>query len=515
MPDLRCLFDQPQNFAGQRTRQPALIIGSRQISYTELDHRARRVCNGLLALQLDRQCRVAILCANRVEFFEIWQGVSLAGHVLTPINARLTAGEITFILADSQAQLLFVDAGLPQDVLAAVGEVSGVKQIFTFGTHAVGSSYHDWRDNQAADESPVSSQAGDTVVQMYTSGTTGFPKGVELDHTNVLACARSMMGIEAWSPGEVALVTAPLFHTAGSAWAHCALQSGGTVVLLEELSPASVLSAIRIHKVSQALLVPALIRMVLESPDCAQTDFFGLKRLLYGASPIPVAILQEAMQTFACDFEQGYGLTESVGPIAMLRPGDHDGGGKMQSCGKAVPGTSIRVVDADGKACATCEVGEIIISGPQVMKAYWNRPGETSQAIRDGWLYTGDAGYFDAEGYLYIHDRLKDMIVSGGENVYPAEVEGALSGCSGIADVAVIGVPDEKWGESVLALVVVQPGAEINSDDILNYARQHIAGFKCPKVIEFVDSIPRNPGGKILKQVLREPYWTGHDRRVS
>jgi acyl-CoA synthetase (AMP-forming)/AMP-acid ligase II len=513
------LFDQVSGFAQQRAGHTALITGSRRISYGELDDRARRVSNGLHALQLDRQSRLAIVCGNRHEFFEIWQGASMAGHVLTPINARLAAREIAFILNDSQARLLFVDEALHGLVQEIEGELSGVQQIFTLDSHAEWPTYSDWRNGQSADEPTPSlfppPLPDDTGVQMYTSGTTGFPKGVELNHSSVLACARSMMGLAAWSPGEVALVTAPLFHTAGSAWAHCALQSGGAVVLLEELSPASVLSAIETHRVSEVLLVPALIRMVLESPRCASTDFSSLRRILYGASPIPVASVRQAMQFFACVFEQGYGLTDCVGPVAMLRPQDHDGGRKMQSCGKAVPGTVIHVVDSDGNRCATDEVGEIIIEGPQLMKAYWNRPDDTRDAIRHGWLYTGDAGYFDANGYLYIHDRLKDMIVSGGENIYPAEVEGVLAACSGVAEVAVIGVPDERWGEAVKALVVPQPGSAISARDIIAYAHQHMAGFKCPKTIEFVDSIPRNPAGKILKKVLREPYWAGLERRVS
>jgi acyl-CoA synthetase (AMP-forming)/AMP-acid ligase II len=515
----RCLFDQVSYFARQRAGRTALITGSRRISYGELDDRARRVRNGLQALKLDRQSRIAILCGNRHEFFEIWQGASMAGQVLTPINARLAAREVAFILNDSQARLLFVDAAFHGLVQEIEGELSGVQQILTLGSHTEWLSYRDWRDGQSADEAPHSlippPLPDDTVVQMYTSGTTGFPKGVELGHASILACARSMMGLEAWSPGEVALVTAPLFHTAGSAYAHCALQSGGTVILLEELSPAAVLEVIEKHRVSDTLLVPALIRMVLESPQCAGTDFSSLRRMLYGASPIPVSSLRQAMQVFACDFEQGYGLTECVGPVAMLRPQDHDGGRKMQSCGKAVPGMVIHVVDAHGNECATDEVGEIIVSGPQLMKAYWNRPDDTRDAIRAGWLYTGDAGYYDSDGYLYIHDRLKDMIVSGGENIYPAEVEGVLAACSGIADVAVIGVPDKRWGEAVKALVIPQPGSEISARDITAYAHQHMAGFKCPKSVDFVDSIPRNPSGKILKKVLREPYWAGFDRRVS
>jgi len=513
------LFDRIQHFAHQHGRRTALIAGCARITYAELDERARRVANGLSALQLPEQSRVAILCANRPEFFEIWQGAALAGLVLTPINTRLAAGEIEFILNDSQARVLFGDEGAEHLLQEISGEGTAIECFFLLGGRPAGQSgwraYSDWREEQSSDAISRRGRPDDTVVQMHTSGTTGFPKGVELQHTAVLRCIRSMMGQDGWPAGEVALVTAPLFHTAGCAWAHCALQTGGSAVLLEELSPAAVLSAIENHRVSQALLVPALIRRVLDSPLCTGTDFSSLRRMLYGASPIPVPVLRQALQTFGCDLEQGYGLTETVGPVAMLRPQDHDGGPKMQSCGKAVAGSLIRVVDATGTDCAIGAVGEIIVSGAQLMKAYWNRPDDTREVIRDGWLHTGDAGYFDADGYLYIHDRLKDMIVSGGENVYPAEVEAVLARCDGIADVAVIGVPDEQWGEAVKALVVLRPGAKTGAAEILAFAQGHIAGFKRPKSIDFVDSIPRNPSGKILKKLLREPYWKGRERRVS
>lgn len=518
-----CLFDQVRRFKRQRGAQAALIMGSQQISYSELDDNSKRVCNGLLAMDLGRQSRIASLCGNRHEFFEIWQGASMAGHVLTPINTRLAPPEIAFIINDSQARVLFVDQCFATQVQEVADELPGLQHVFILGaqqgsgegTATFGRSYLDWRNGFSADDPPVSVHPNDTVVQMYTSGTTGFPKGVELGHSSVLACVRSMMGETAWPPGEVTLVTAPLFHTAGSAYAHCAVQSGGTIVLLDELSPASVLEAIEEQGVNQALLVPALIRMLLDSPACGSTDFSSLRRILYGSSPVPVSTLREALEVFDCDFEQGYGLTESVGPVAMLRPGDHAAGRKLQSCGKAVPGTEIRVVDPAGKDCAIGEVGEIIVSGLQLMKAYWNRPDATREVIRDGWLYSGDAGYFDADGYLFIHDRLKDMIVSGGENVYPAEVENVLTACDKIAEVAIIGVPDEQWGEAVKAIVVRTPGSDISAKDIAAYAREHIAAFKCPKSIDFVDSIPRNPAGKVLKKILREPYWADHERRVS
>jgi acyl-CoA synthetase (AMP-forming)/AMP-acid ligase II len=293
------------------------------------------------------------------------------------------------------------------------------------------------------------------------------------------------------------------------------LQSGGTVVLLRETNPESILNAFEDNKVTQVLLVPAVIQMAMQSPECKTKDFSSLKRLLYGASPITIPVLRRALETFDCDMEQGYGLTETVGPVAMLRPDDHLNDDKLQSCGKAVPGTEIRVVDKDGNDCATGAVGEIVVSGVQVMNGYWNRPDDTAAAIRDGWFHTGDAGYFDGDGYLYIHDRLKDMIVSGAENVYPAEVERVLESFPGIAEVAVIGVPDEQWGEAVKAVVVPQPGAALSENEIIEFARTQIARFKCPKSVDMVDAIPRNPSGKILKKDLRAPYWEGHDRRVS
>ncbi len=515
MSDRRFIFDAVFDYAETRADQPAVIFGDRVMSYRDLALGARRVGNGLAALGLRPQSRVAILTGNNDFFFEAWLGCTLGNCVLAPINARLAPPEVAYIVDDCQAELLIVDEPFHGLVAEIADELTEVRKIISFGTHADWQNYSKWRDAQSADRLDVRVDPEETMVQMYTSGTTGFPKGVELNHTSVLACVRSMMGRDAWPPGEVALVTAPLFHTAGCAWANCALQSGGTVVLLREMAPATLLGALERHKVTQALLVPAVIQVVLQAPECADTDFSSLKRMLYGASPIPVPVLRQAVGTFGCDFEQGYGLTETVGPVAMLRPEDHLDDSKMQSCGKAVPGADIRIVDSDGKDCIAGEVGEIIVAGIQVMNGYWDRPEDTADTIRDGWLHTGDAGYFDGDGYLYIHDRLKDMIVSGAENVYPAEVERVLADFPGIADVAVIGVPDERWGEAVKALVVAKPGAEFSESDIIEFARQRIAGFKIPKSVDVVDSIPRNPSGKILKKLLRAPYWEGHERKIS
>ncbi len=511
----RFIFDAVRHYAETRAEQAALVFDGRITSFAELELRARRVASGLVSLGLKQQSRVAILTGNNDYFFEIWLGAALGNYVLTPINARLAPPEVAYIVNDSQAQVLIVDGPFQELVEGIATELTTVRQVISLDAHSEWPIYSHWRDEQSSNLLQAASDPADTMVQMYTSGTTGFPKGVELNHTSMLACVRSMMGLTAWEPNEVALVTAPLFHTAGSAWANCALQSGGTIVLLREATPASILHALEEHRVTQALLVPAVIQMALQSPDCGSKDFSSLKRMLYGASPITLPVLRQALATFGCEMEQGYGLTETVGPVAMLRPDDHLDDDHLQSCGRAVPGAEIRIVDKNGHDCVTGDVGEIVVSGVQVMNGYWNRPEDTAKTIKDGWLHTGDAGYCDDDGYLYIHDRLKDMILSGAENVYPAEVERVLEGFPGVAEVAVIGVPDELWGEAVIAVVVAESGATLSENEIIEFARKHVARFKCPKSVDIVESIPRNPSGKILKKVLRAPFWEGHDRKIS
>lgn len=513
--DFRLIYEAVRSHAETRPDQAAVIFEDRITSYGDLERRARRVANGLSALGLRQQARVAILTGNNDHFFEIWLGSAQGNFVLAPINARLAPPEVAFIIGDSRAEVLFVDQPFHDLVAGIAAELTTVRQIISMGEHVEWPIFTVWRDEQSSRPLDLRIDPKQTTLQMYTSGTTGFPKGVELNHASILACVRSMMGQEAWTSNEIALVTAPLFHTAGSAWAGGGLQSGGTIVLLRETSPAAILRALEGHAVTQVLLVPAVIQMLLQSAECAATNFSHLKRILYGASPIPVPLLRRALASFRCDFEQGYGLTETVGPVAMLRPEHHADDRKLRSCGKAVPGATIRVVSDEGHDCAAGEVGEIIVAGVQVMNGYWNRPDDTADAIREGWLHTGDAGYFDGDGFLYIHDRIKDMILSGAENVYPAEVERVLAEFPGIADVAVFGIPDERWGEAVKAVVVTRPGATVSETELIEFARTRVARFKCPKSVEVVDSIPRNPSGKILKKVLRAPYWEGYERNIS
>jgi acyl-CoA synthetase (AMP-forming)/AMP-acid ligase II len=291
---------------------------------------------------------------------------------------------------------------------------------------------------------------------------------------------------------------------------------GVDAVLMRDPDPAAILHLIPEKRITKAFMVPALLLFILQNPQCKTTDFSSLELIAYGASPAPVDLVRNAIKVFGCGLGQVYGLTETSGAITFLPPEDHDENvpERLKSCGKPLAGIEIRVVDAGGKDVPVGEVGEIITRSPQNMMGYWNQPQETGRAIRGDWFYTGDAGYVDKDGYIFIYDRVKDMIISGGENIYPAEVESALFGHPAVADVAVIGIPDDKWGESVKAVVVKRPDATVTPEELISFARKRIAHYKAPRTVDFVDTLPRTPTGKILKRELRKPFWAGHERQV-
>jgi fatty-acyl-CoA synthase len=386
------------------------------------------------------------------------------------------------------------------------------------GGHPAWPSYETWRDQQAARDPLLAIAPDDDVIQLYTSGTTGHPKGVMLTNANYLAMMRAAeeMEVATYRSDETVLIAMPFFHVAGVNIGLFSLAQGARGVVLGDIDPQVILRLIETKKVNHAFLVPAVILFLMQQPNVRDIDFSSLKTISYGASPIAEDLLVAAKARMGCGFIQLYGLTETTGGGTCLAPTDHDPVlGKLRSCGRPAPGHEIRVVDAQGRAVPAGDVGEIQIRAVNVMKGYWNKPDASAKALEGGWFRTGDAGYFDKDGYLYIHDRVKDMIVSGGENIYPAEVENALFGHPAVADVAVIGVPDEKWGEAVKAIIVKKPGVTVEPADIIAYARDRIAGYKLPKSIDFVDALPRNPTGKILRRELRAPYWEGRARQVN
>ena len=362
----------------------------------------------------------------------------------------------------------------------------------------------------------------DAVLQLYTSGTTGHPKGAILSNRCLFGLAARSENPQsvyhAISEDEVILIAMPCAHIGGSGLATMSLQSGVTAHVLSEFEATAVLQAIQSSDVTRLFLVPAALHLLLQHPYCSNTNTEKLRYILYGAAPMPLELLREAIRQFKAGFIQVYGMTETTGTIVMLPPEDHDPNGnkRMRSAGKPLPGVEIKVIDDAGNEVPTGEVGEVITRSSNNMLGYWNLPDATKKTLTgDGWVHTGDAGYVDEDGYLYIHDRVKDMIISGGENVYPAEVESAIYGPPDVLEVAVIGVPDERWGEAVQAVCVPKPGATIDPDNVISWAREKIAGFKVPKSIDIIEALPRNASGKILRKDLRAPYWAGYDRQVN
>ncbi len=495
--------------AADHPEQVALRFGDRTTTFAEYDRHATQIANGLAAMGLKKGDRIAYLGKNSDHCVELCVGASRAGVVFVPIIWRLAPAEVDFIVKDCGAKILFVEdafRNVPWD-----GDTVNMEAEFV-----------DWRDKQS--DAPVAHQPSpdDAFLQLYTSGTTGKPKGVVLSNRNG-TCLRPKLEAENiyWycaEPGDTMIFAMPYGHIAGVGTAISGALGGQEIIVHAEFDPAMLISDVQKYQVKWLFLVPAALGIMLAHPDAAKADFSSVKGLTYGASPIPLDLLKEGVDRLRCDFAQLYGLTETYGTVISLSPEDHLPGREhvMRSAGKPLPGVELRILDENLNPLPPGEIGEVAIRSECVMIEYWNRPEETAKAlIGDGWFRTGDAGIVDEEGYLYIQDRIKDMIISGGENVYPAEVESALYGHPDVADIAVIGVPDPKWGEAVKAVVVCKEGCQPDEASIIAYAREQIAGFKCPKTVDFISALPRNPSGKILRRELRAPYWEGLDRQVN
>ena len=501
--------------------RPMITFGPRVITWGEMRARASRVAQALRAAGVGAQDRVAFVDRNAPEYFEVLFGGAMLNAVNVAVNWRLASREMAYIINDAEAKVLFAGP----DFLAHLGEIEAsltrVRTIVIFGEHPRYPAYEAWLARHPDVDPMVAVAPDDVAMQLYTSGTTGLPKGAMLSNANLGVLVPRMGPQWGFDATSVNIVTMPLFHIGGSGWALVGMYVGAHSILFRDFVPSEVLAAIGRHRVTNALFVPAMLQFMTATPEAAAGHYGSLRSIVYGASPITNEVLIRSMKTFGCDFIQVYGLTETTGAITQLDPGDHDPSGPrahlLRSAGRAYPWVELRIVDPGTlEDCPWGQVGELLTRSPQNMKGYWNRAQETAAVLgRDGWLRTGDAGYLDDEGYVYLTDRVKDMIISGAENIYPAEVENALADHPGIADVAVIGVPDARWGETVKAVVVRASGADPTPDEIIAYARQRLAHFKCPTSVDFATSLPRNPSGKLLKRELREPYWKGHARRIN
>lgn len=488
-----------------------------ETTYLALDQRSNRIANGMASLGVKPQARVAIFSRNHTAFFEIWFACLKSEVVLVPVNARLAGPEVEFVINDSGAEVLFVGNEYRELISGISDRLASVRQVVVIDGDGSGSDYDTWLSTFENRDPGLDPSPDQVAIQMYTSGTTGNPKGVLTQHRGLLALLDKVRSQGHWSHSDVSLICSPLFHIGGSGWAIQGLFFGATAVLLRSFDAVKVLENVRAFGVTKLLLVPSMVKMILDIDGTSPENFSSINYLQYSGAPMPSSLLQTARQTFGCRFAQTFGLTETSGSITWLSPADHESAdeNRLRSCGRASQGMEIKIVGSDGLELPAGKVGEIVCRGDQVFAGYWNLPSQSAAAIVDGWFHTGDAGYFDEDGYLYISDRIKDMIVSGGENVYPAEVEAAILSHPLISEVAVIGVPDDKWGETVKAVVVTRGDAAITLEEIASHTKALIGSYKCPRSLEVVSALPRNPSGKVLKNKLREMCRESQDRHAG
>ncbi|HSB00105.1 MAG TPA: long-chain-fatty-acid--CoA ligase [Anaerolineales bacterium] len=501
------------------------IHGDRNITYRAAQAEVHRLANALInCCGLQTGDRIAILSRNSIEFMLLYFAASKVGLVTIPLNYRLAPTEWIYILNDAEVKVLFAAGDYLRDVETIRGELTTVRQFTAIhGSDIAGwDAYQDYIANQPETPPSCVVTPEDDLFQLYTSGTTGHPKGAVLTHQAVTTHILQMGLAHNIQPGERLLLVAPVFHVAAlNAGAFPCLAAGGCLYIQTDFKPDEVVRALSEAQIGMAILVPAMVQACLTAvPDVAQRRYDDLRLIHYGASPIAEATLRRAIETFKCEFSQGYGMTEMSAAIAILSWADHQRAlrekpGLLLAAGRPIIGTEVRVVDADDNDVPNGTIGEVLARGPQMMKGYWKQPEATEEALRGDWMHTGDAGTLDEEGYLYIQDRVKDMIVSGGENIYPRIVEEVLFKHPAVAEVAVIGVPDEEWGERVKAIVVLRPGMTATAEEIMDFCRGKLGGFERPRSVDFVHALPRTPSGKVLKRELREPYWASQSRRVG
>lgn len=487
----------------------------RTLTYAEAGVEVNRMANALLSAGLKAGDRFAYLSKNSIDQVIAYLAASKTGIVPVPLNYRLVPSEWSYIINDAGAKLLIAQKAYVAGIDTIRGELITVGGCYVLDGTANGwKDYRTWVDGQSSEEPDADIDDEHVLYQMYTSGTTGYPKGALLTHRCVITNAfQSNIAMEKRvEPGDRFLVIMPLFHAGATSFVFAAAMGGATMEIHTDFDADKMVDALA-SNITVANLVPAMIQACLVSvADVAERDYSNLKAIIYGASAIAEDTLRKALSVFKCDVYQGFGQTESSAVLTFMGPEEHrralhERPELLRSAGRAVAATELRIADAEGNTLPAGEVGEILAKGPQVMQGYWNMPEESSETIVDGWLHTGDVGLLDEEGYLYIKDRVKDMVISGGENIYPREIENVLMDHPFIEDVAVIGVPDEKFGEAVMAIVVLANGAQLGVDELIDYSRSRLAGYKIPRRVEFVCELPRNPSGKVLKKDLRRPYW--------
>jgi long-chain acyl-CoA synthetase len=500
----------------------ATVCGERRRTWREVGERVQRLAGGLHALGVTGGDRVAVLSLNSDRYLELYLAAGWAGAVIVPLNIRWSALENEDALRDCRAGVLVVDKAFAATGSTLAKAIAGLKLVYADdGETPAGMDNYEALLARSAPVADAMRDASDLAGIFYTGGTTGRSKGVMLSHGNLMVNALNALGEGLFSSTAVYLHAAPMFHLANGAAMYSLLLSGGSNVIIQGFTPEGVMVAVRNERVSDVLLVPTMIQMLVDHPSIRDQDMSSLKNIIYGASPISEAVLDRATGALPhVQFTQAYGMTE-LSPIAtLLHWKDHIGDGRVKGrhrgAGRVTLGCELRIVDSDDRPVPARTVGEIVVRGDNVMMGYWERPEETARAIVDGWMHTGDGGYMDEDGYIYVVDRVKDMIISGGENVYSVEVENAVARHPAVAQCAVIGIPSERWGEQVHAVVVTKSGATVTANELIEFTKTLIAGYKCPRSADISETpLPLSGAGKVLKRELRKPFWEAKERSVN
>ncbi|SHK17062.1 Acyl-CoA synthetase (AMP-forming)/AMP-acid ligase II [Pseudonocardia thermophila] len=506
------------DIARERPDDIALTYYDRSWTWAQFVERIQRNAAAQRAAGLQPGDRVAVLDLNHPSCLETTLACAQVGTANAIVNFRLAPPEIIYVINDAQAKILFVGPEFAGAVAQIREKIPTVQTVVHVGGE--NDEYEAWLAAHEPDPEHYPARPDDCFVQLYTSGTTGFPKGALLTHRGMLSHARNVATDFELGPESRVQVAMPLFHVGGTSYALLTLAQGARISMLRVPDPVAVWDMLERERITHTFLVPALLATMMQVPDAEERDVSALQALSYGASPMPLPVLRQCLKVFPGKMHQVYGMTEACGVVSSLGPEDHDESPekahRLLSAGKPIHGVEMEVRDpATGEPVPVGSPGEIWVRTEQLMAGYWQKPDATESAITpDGWLRSGDGGYMDADGYFYVTDRIKDMIISGGENIYPAEIERVLVEHPTVADVAVIGVPDDKWGEVPKAIVVPAPGQTVDPDELIAYSREHLASFKCPKSVEIIDELPRNPSGKVLKKDLRAKYWEGRERQV-
>lgn len=505
----------------------ATIFDSQRHSYSEVNTRVKALARALQNLGIGHGDRVAIYLLNCPQFLEIIYACFEIGAVVVPLNTRLAADELVFIIDDADCSAFIADEILRPVANSLKSEIRGIRDYIAVGGGDGFKNYDELIARHNEDGAGLSSVAKaseeDLVGLFYTSGTTGLPKGVMLNHRNLWMNALHTLVARSPESNSIFLHAAPMFHLATFPALINITLNGGAHAIMQRFDLKILMEIIERNRVTSTVLVPTMINFLINHPEIGKYDLSSLRRITYGASPMPVELLKRAMKIFPeCEFIQGYGQSESSPLLTILPPEDHVTDGpehvvrRLASCGRPVIGVEVEVVDDKDSPVNPGEVGEVVARGPNVMMGYWKRPEETAETLRGGWLHTGDMATIDEAGYIYLVDRKKDMIISGGENVYSTEVENVIYTHPTIREAAVIGVPDENWGEAVKAIVTLKPGLALTERELIDFCAAKLADYKVPKSIEIIEGeLPKSGTGKILKKVLREPYWKDKKREIN